>query len=156
MNTSPKLLPNPRKGGRKDFRWVKSFLTSLRSTACIAESCERLNGMISERAVHQLKRKSPTFARAVQYCIDSAIDRAAGAVFRRGVDGYDRPIIYKGQLCFAYFDPTGAYVPSDTPGARPVLLTEKEYSDACLIEFVRKRHPAFKEAAPKPGTPIVN
>lgn len=145
MFVSTKLLEGPKRRRGQEKRWVKQFLSSLRQTCSISQSVANLKGAITERRVYQKIKECTIFAAAVKACLESAIDVAMAAAYRRGVHGVDNLIVYKGQPCYLWLDQDGNQVPDGTPGARAIPLTEKKYSDVLLLEILRKKHPDFKE-----------
>lgn len=93
----------------------KRFLERLRETANVTEAARSCN--TSRDAAYRWRKVDPEFAAAWDTAVQEAVDSLEREAWRRGVEGYDKPVIYQGEI-------TGSY---------------REYSDR-LLETLLKGH----------------
>lgn len=95
----------------------KIFVETFREKGIIRAACEAAG---IRRGLHSSwKRSDPTFAEDCEEALEDAVDRIEKEMIRRGIDGFERPIIYQGKI-------TGQY---------------KDYSDALLITLAKGMRP---------------
>jgi hypothetical protein len=120
-------------------RWGKKFLEALRRTGNHSAACRAAG--IHRSTPYDAMQADPAFAQAYRDALDEACDGLELEARRRAHDGVDRPVIYQGRLCGSWVDAGGQVVAEDTPGARLVPLTVKEYSDTLLLALLRAHRP---------------
>jgi len=93
------------------------YIEALREKGIQREAAERAG--IRRNLALDWKKQDAVFAEACEEALEDAVDRIEQEMQRRGIDGFERPIIYKGVI-------TGHY---------------KEYSDALLITLAKGMRP---------------
>lgn len=91
------------------------LLDALRQVPNITRACTL--AMISPATVRGWRRQDPAFDAAVAEALDDGVDALEAEVHRRAFEGYEKPIIFQGQITDTY----------------------KEYSDG-LAQFLLKAH----------------
>lgn len=91
------------------------LLNALRQVPNITRACTL--AMISPAQVRSWRRQDPAFDAAVAEALDDGVDALEAEVHRRAFEGYEKPIIFQGQITDTY----------------------KEYSDG-LAQFLLKAH----------------
>ena len=91
------------------------LLNALRQVPNITRACTL--AMISPATVCGWRRQDPAFDAAVAEALDDGVDALEAEVHRRAFEGYEKPIIFQGQITDTY----------------------KEYSDG-LAQFLLKAH----------------
>ena len=80
--------------------------------ACIAAG-------VARRTVYDWRKQDPEFAAAWDDSIEEAHDRMEEEMWRRGIDGFDRPVIYKGEITGQYTDYSDSLLQTLARGNRP-------------------------------------
>lgn len=108
---------------RKTFtvRARATFLVALAETCNVTEACRTAD--ITRTAVYVHRNKDPDFAAQWDVAEQMAADRLEREAWRRGVEGYDKPIIHQGEI-------TGTY---------------REYSDRMLEILLKGHRPKYRE-----------
>ena len=80
--------------------------------------------------------------------MEEGVDRAEQEAFRRGVVGFEEPVVHQGRLSYLYeryVDPDGkeAYRPVIGDDGQPVPLTVRKHSDAMLTLVLKGRRKAY-------------
>lgn len=101
--------------GATRLPWQRPFLDSLVATLNVAGAA-RAAGVSRARA-YAARAEDPGFASAWDDAVEEALDRAEGEVYRRGVEGVDEPVYFKGKPCGVI----------------------RKYSDAMLVFLLRGR-----------------
>jgi hypothetical protein len=96
----------------------RSFLAAFVETGGVVRASE-LSG-VSWKAHYGWKRDDPRYLEEFERAIEVTADRAEAELYRRAVDGYNKPISYKGVIEDWY----------------------TEYSDTCLIFMLKGMRPA--------------
>lgn len=91
------------------------LLNALRQVPNITRACTL--AMISPATVRGWRRQDPDFDAAVAEALDDGVDALEAEVHRRAFEGYEKPIIFQGQITDTY----------------------REYSDG-LAQFLLKAH----------------
>lgn len=126
--------------------WINPFLDALKACGVQAEACRRVG--CSYSAVMALKANNADFAHAVDEAMEEAVDRAEAAAWHRGVDGYDEPVVYQGQLTLQYrrdengnllLSEAGHPIPLVDANGNVVPLTVRKHSDALLALVLKGR-----------------
>ena len=119
----------------KHFDWKPAFLAALRELPVIAHACKAVD--IERSTAYRAREADEGFAKAWDEAQEDGIDRAEQEAFRRGVVGFEEPVIDKGRLAYRYeryLDDDGAEhyrLQLDDQG-QPIPLTVRKHSDALL------------------------
>jgi hypothetical protein len=119
----------------KHFDWKPAFLAALRELPVIAHACKAVD--IERSTAYRAREADEGFAKAWDEAQEDGIDRAEQEAFRRGVVGFEEPVIDKGRLAYRYeryLDDDGAEhyrLMLDNHG-QPIPLTVRKHSDALL------------------------
>jgi hypothetical protein len=119
----------------KHFDWKPAFLAALRELPVIAHACKAVD--IERSTAYRAREADEGFAKAWDEAQEDGIDRAEQEAFRRGVVGFEEPVIDKGRLAYRYeryLDDDGAEhyrLLLDDQG-QPIPLTVRKHSDALL------------------------
>ena len=102
--------------------WKARFLTSLSKTGNVKESCEIAG--VNRQYAYEVREKDPAFAQEWASALADAADVLEREAVRRGMEGYDEPVYYLGQ----------------------VVGTVRKYSDQILILLLKAAKPdKFRE-----------
>lgn len=119
----------------KPFDWKPAYLAALRQVPVIKHACEAAG--VDRTTAWRAREADEAFAQAEQEAMEEGIDRAEAEAFRRGVVGFEEPVIDKGRLAYRYEryeDDDGAEhyrLMLDAHG-QPIPLTVRKHSDAML------------------------
>ena len=86
-------------------------------SANVTASCRAIG--FSRTAIYRRRKNDPAFAEAWDWAIQEAADALEEEMYRRGVVGIDKPVMYQGQQ----------------------VGTVKDYSDSLLIQLLKARRP---------------
>jgi hypothetical protein len=119
----------------KHFDWKPAFLAALRELPVIAHACKAVD--IERSTAYRAREADEGFAKAWDEAQEDGIDRAEQEAFRRGVVGFEEPVIDKGRLAYRYeryLDDDGAehYRLMLDEHGQPIPLTVRKHSDALL------------------------
>lgn len=119
----------------KPFDWKPAYLAALRQVPVIKHACEAAG--IDRTTAWRAREADEAFAQAEQEAMEEGIDRAEAEAFRRGVVGFEEPVIDKGRLAYRYEryeDEDGAehYRLMLDANGQPIPLTVRKHSDAML------------------------
>ena len=106
-----RLLPSTLKPTQR--RWLAAFL----ATGNLREAC-RIAGF-SWSSHYSWLRSDPAYSKAYEEAKELVADAAEDCLHARGVDGYDKPLVYKGKITAWY----------------------KEFSDVCLVTWLKANKP---------------
>lgn len=128
------------------FPWTEAFLAALREWPVLAHAANAVG--IHRITAWRRMQEDKDFADAVQQAMEEGIDRAEQEAFRRGVVGFEEPVIDKGRLAYAYeryVDEEGkeGYRPVLDANGQPVPLTVRKHSDALLALVLKGRRKAY-------------
>lgn len=145
----------------KPFDWKPAYLAALRELPVIKHACEAVG---IDRTTAWRAREDEAFAEAEREAMEEGIDRAEAEAFRRGVVGFEEPVIDKGRMAYRY----ERYVDDDgvehyrillDANGQPIPLTVRKHSDAMLglvLKGRRKKVYADRTELTGPeGTPMV-
>lgn len=124
------------------FPWREPFLAALRHMPVISHGCEAVG--IDRSTVYRARQADEAFAKEMDDALEAGVDRAEQAAFKRGVDGFEEPVIDKGRLCYAherYLDDDGQEqwrMRLDANG-QPIPLTVRKHSDPLLALVLKGR-----------------
>ena len=126
--------------------WVEPFLASLRACGVYAKAARRVG--VSYSAVMALKANNADFAHACDEALEEAVDNAEAEAWRRGVEGFEEPVIHQGQLTLQYrrdengnvlLSEAGHPIPLTDEHGNVVPLTVRKYSDPMLALVLKGR-----------------
>lgn len=149
------------------FPWQEAFLAALRSMPVVQHACDAVG--IERSTAYRARLANEDFAKAWEEAMEAGIDRAEQEAFRRGVVGFEEPVVYQGQLTPVYerdeaglvkmqarkrmvMDTTKGekvevvdQVPVQAKDAegRPMWLTVRKHSDAMLGLVLKARRKAY-------------
>jgi hypothetical protein len=93
-------------------------------------------GIASARHYEWL-RDDPDYKERFEAADKLALDRMLSEARRRGLDGWEEPVVYQGQLCY----PVGK---DGKPSKQP--LTIRKYSDNLLMFIIKGKLPEFRDS----------
>jgi hypothetical protein len=146
------------------FPWRDAFLAALRSMPVVQHACDAVG--IERCTAYRARKADESFAEAWEEALEAGIDRAEQEAFRRGVVGFEEPVVYQGQLTPVWArDANGDLIREeyevspavgDKPavmGTRPVQakdangqpqwLTVRKHSDAMLALVLKARRKTY-------------
>lgn len=149
----------------KPFDWKPAYLAALRELPVVKHACQAAG---IDRTTAWRARDDEEFAKAEQEAMEEGIDRAEAEAFRRGVVGFEEPVVDKGRLAYRY----ERYEVEDVDGnkqerwrmclddnGQPIPLTVRKHSDALLglvLKGRRKKVYADRTELTGPeGAPVV-
>lgn len=110
LSSLPALRPTARKGvghiamarpmGRKDRRvkrGLKIFLEEIAKAKTFTEACQIAK--VPDRTMRRWVTEDPRRNEAFEVALERANDVIRGEIHRRGVEGWDEPVFYKGEVC---------------------------------------------------------
>lgn len=114
----------------------EKFLKSFRNTANVRASC--LSAGIDRNTVYTWLESDETFSLEYKQAELDANDTIRGELFRRAVQGYEKPVISVGKI---------VYVEEELPNGQKKLkpLMERVYSDHLLALLAKSRMQEFRE-----------
>lgn len=128
------------------FDWKPAFLAALRELPVIAHACKAVG--IERSTAYRAREADQAFADAWDDAVEDGVDRAEQEAFRRGVVGFEEPVLDKGRLAYRH----ERYEVEDVNGNReerwrmvldeqgqPIPLTVKKHSDALLALYLKGR-----------------
>ncbi len=126
----------------KHYNWKPAFLAALRELPVIRHACEAVG--IDRVTAWRAKQADEEFAAAWDDAMEEGIDRAEQEAFRRGVVGFEEPVLHQGRLQYVYEryeDENGQeqYRLVLDANGQPIPLTTRKHSDALLALFLKGR-----------------
>jgi hypothetical protein len=143
--------------------WKPVFLAHLREMPVVTPAAEKAG--VDRSTVYAARQVDPEFAAAWDSAMEAGIDRAEQEAIRRGVVGFEEPVIHQGAMAYRterylrpVVDATGnpVMLPSgeqateeawrtvlDANG-QPVPLTVRKHSDAMLGRVLAARRAAYR------------
>lgn len=124
------------------FPWRDAFLAALRCIPVVQHACTAVG--IERSTAYRRRLDDPDFAKAWEEAMEDGIDLAEQAAFKRGVMGFEEPVVHQGRLQFVYeryLDDDGKeqYRPILDAMGQPVPLTIRKHSDALLALVLKGR-----------------
>lgn len=131
--------------------WKPLFLAALREMPVIRHGCEAAG--VNRSTAWRARQTDEEFAKAWDDAMADGIDRAEQEALRRGVFGYEEPVVYQGQLTprmAPVVDAEGNPAMDELTGTQkwavvrdatgqPVHLTVRKHSDALLALVLKGR-----------------
>ena len=124
------------------FPWRNAFLAALREMPIVQHACNAVG--IERSTAYRARLADETLAKAWDEAMEAGIDKAEQEAFRRGVVGFEEPVIDKGRLAYAYeryLDDDGQEqwrMRLDANG-QPIPLTVRKHSDPMLALILKGR-----------------
>lgn len=133
------------------FPWQSAFLAALRQTPVVLHACEAVQ--INRSTAYDARKASPEFAKRWDDALQDGVDRAEAEAFRRGVSGFEEPVIDKGKLAYRHERYIVTHTNADTgeeveeekwrlvldDTGQPVPLTVRKHSDPLLALVLKGR-----------------
>jgi hypothetical protein len=143
------------------FPWHDAFLAALRDMPVVQHACDAVG--IQRSTAYRARQANEEFAKAWDDAMEAGVDRAEREAFRRGVVGFEEPVVHQGNLTPIYErDELGLvvmverrrmvagtevvdHVPKQAKDAegRPMWLTVRKHSDAMLGLVLKARRKAY-------------
>lgn len=124
------------------FPWQEAFLAALRQMPVVQHACDTVG--IQRCTAYRARKADDALREAWDEAMEAGVDRAEQAAFKRGVDGFEEPVIDKGRLCFVY----ERYLDESeqeqwrmklNANGQPIPLTVRKHSDAMLSLVLKGR-----------------
>ena len=96
---------------------------------------------ITRESIRAWQLKDEEFAQECKDAIEDAIDKAEMEIVKRGVEGFDRPVMYKGQQIYKREPSTGELMIDDNFDYVP--LTESIHSEDLLKFYTQAKRKEF-------------
>ncbi len=144
--------------------WKGVFLAHLREMPVVTPAAEKAG--IDRSTAYLARQTDPEFAAAWDSAMEAGIDRAEQEAIRRGVVGFEEPVIHQGALAYRqerYMRPLvdaqgqpvmlpgtmtqateEAWRPVLDSNGQPVPLTVRKHSDAMLGRVLAARRAAYR------------
>jgi hypothetical protein len=121
-----------------DFEWGRreKFCQILAVTGNVSEACRQVN--IVRTTAYVTRKKDKDFADLWDEAEETAADAVEAEMWRRGVEGVDRPVVYQGEIR-PKLNASGEKILGED--GMPVPLTIKEFSDPLLIQMAKAKRP---------------
>lgn len=116
---------------REDAR--ETFLAELKKSDNVTQACAKAG--INRDTAYYWREQDTDFAQAWQQAKEEFNDTVRSAIFQRGVEGWEEPVVSMGKPVFIGEDEQG----------KPKLLTVRKYSDSLLLALAKSRMPEFRE-----------
>jgi hypothetical protein len=130
----------------KPFDWKPPYLAALREIPVVAHGCKAVG--IERSTAYRAREADEDFAKAWDEAMEEGVDRAEQEAFRRGIVGFEEPVIDKGRVAYRY----ERYEEEDVNGIKqekwrmcldengqPIPLTVRKHSDAILALVLKGR-----------------
>lgn len=153
------------------FDWKPAFLAALRNMPVIRHACDAVS--INRSTAWRAREADPAFAKEWDEAMADGVDAAEAAAFKRGVEGFEEPVVDKGRLAYRYERYTVTHEHAETGEAveeekwrmvldehgQPIPLTVRKHSDALLALVLKGRRKEVyadrTELAGVDGQPLV-
>jgi hypothetical protein len=110
----------------------ETFLQAFSMTANVRAACMKAG--ISRNTVYEWQEKDEQFGFKFRQASEDANDLIRGELFRRAVQGYEKPVISMGRPVF---------IEDDKGQSKPMM--ERVYSDSLLSLLAKARMPEFRD-----------
>lgn len=101
-----------------------------------------LRAVGATRADLRCWRKEDKFRERLQEAHDDAVDEAEAELRSRAVEGWDEPVLYKGEPVWARNPDTGSILMNEN--FEPVPFTVRKHSDRLLEVYVQSHIPEYR------------
>ena len=124
------------------FPWTTPFLAALREWPVLAHAAQAVG--IDRSTAWRRIQADPEFKRAVDEAMEAGIDRAELEAFKRGVVGFEEPVVSQGRMVYRMQrvvrdDGSVDFEPLLDEDGQPVPLTVRKHSDALLSLVLKAR-----------------
>ena len=121
-----------------EFEWDRreKFCQIIALTGNVSEACRQVN--IVRSTAYVTRKKDKVFADLWDEAEETAADAIEAEMWRRGVDGVDRPVVYQGEIR-PKLNASGEKMLGED--GMPIPLTIKEFSDPLLIQMAKAKRP---------------
>jgi hypothetical protein len=136
-------VENPLKRYAKDLRPARkaAFVSALKAHGVITIAADAVG--IPRATINNWRTKDPEFAEACEDAYQQAVDVAEMELRRRGVEGWEEPILYRGEPIWQRDPVTGELVLDNDFNPMPFTIPRK--SDRLLEVYTRSHRPIYKE-----------
>ena len=124
-------------GARKD-KFVEAYAAN---AASIAPACAAAG--VCRSTYKRWRNEDPEFDARLDEAYEAAVDEAEAEVRRRGVDGWEEPVVHKGAVMYRLDPFTG--LPALGDDFEPVPLTVNRRSDRMLELYVRANRAGYRD-----------
>lgn len=136
--------------------WESAFLAALRHCPVVQNACDL--AMVDRTTVWRRRQADKGFAEAFDEAMEAGIDRAEKEAFRRGVEGFTKPVVHQGRIVYLTRREVDAegnehYVVQLDDQGQPVPLLERTYSDALLGRVLAARRSSYRTSATEVSGP---
>jgi hypothetical protein len=126
----------------KPFDWKPAYLAALREIPVVAHGCKAVG--IERSTAYRAREADEDFAKAWDEAMEEGVDRAEKEAFRRGIVGFEEPVIDKGRLAYRHERVVGedgaeTYRIQLDENGQPIPLTVRKHSDALLTLVLKGR-----------------
>jgi len=135
----------------KPYDWKALFLQALAQMPVIGHACDAAG--VNRSTAARAREADEDFAKAWDEAMATGIDLAEQAAFKRGVLGFEEPVIDKGRLAYRYERYTIQHEHAETgetveeekwrmaldANGQPIPLTIRKHSDALLSLILKGR-----------------
>lgn len=121
------------------FDWKPAFLAALRNMPVIRHACDAVG--INRSTAWRAREADELFAKEWDEAMADGVDAAEAAAFKRGVEGFDEPVVFQGRLSMVpVLNPDGTMAVHEESG-EPIMrpLTVRKHSDALLALVLKGR-----------------
>lgn len=128
-----------------------AFLTALATDPSVSAACDAAG--ISRNTAYRWRSQSTTFEKAWDDALIRTQDTARSSIYRRGVVGWDEPMVSMGQVVYEYTPmPDKEGKPMLDSKGKPVMLqgpalTVHKWSDSLAALYAKSNLPEYKEKA---------
>jgi len=129
------------------FPWREPFLQALRDYPVVQHACDAVG--ILRCTAYRTRAADKAFAEAWEDAMECGTDRAEKEAFRRGVHGFEEPVIHKGEMTYQsrrLVDDEGnvTWEPVLDTHGQPVPLTVRKHSDVLLALVLKARRQSYR------------
>jgi hypothetical protein len=121
------------KQNRREYA-KRIFLDALSRHASIVEAVASQK-WFSRQVFERERINDPEFDLAWTLAMETAVDKLRAEAWRRGAEGVEEPVVYKGEFSYQSNPETG----------EKEQVAVKKYSDAVLLALLKRYDPAFRE-----------
>ena len=113
------------------------FLAALAQTGNVSLACRSI--AIVNRTIYEHRAKDPAFREAWDDALEEFADRVEAEIVRRGLAGYEKPIVYQGKVTGTVTEKSDTLLIFLAKALRPEKFRENYDMGKLLSEFVAGR-----------------
>lgn len=126
----------------------EAFLESLKSDPNVSLACDVAE--ISRDTAYRWRSESEDFAKQWDTALERTKDVARSSIYRRGILGWDEPVVSMGQAVYEYepiLDENGEQIldSKGKPLTRKTKMMVHKWSDSLATLYARSNLPEYKE-----------